>query len=311
MPTLVIVDAWLDTVPAAYSVRDPQQARLALHQWKELATYTDAAVTLICHTNRLATASARDRYGATAALRQKARMSLYCQTDDDGRLLVGPEKANGTTTVPASVFTIEPVPLFAPTADDDGTVPRLVYVGESDQTARQHVAHAFAAEHDASPSDDAVAWLALEFAAGPRWVADIKAAGEAAGYSEYQLNRAKAKLGAKSKNPGAPNAWYWALPHHRDSAPDPIHRNLATSLSPLVRGDSALSPLSDRDSASTSGDRVITNGEIQGSPRNLPSSAKSGFNSPTGPGRCPQCGFHIETQGHRDNCPANKERNQP
>jgi hypothetical protein len=28
------------------------------------------------------------------------------------------------------------------------------------------------------------------------------------------------------------------------------------------------------------------------------------FTPPAGPGRCPQCGLHIETQGHRDNCPA-------
>ncbi|MGO9354665.1 MAG: hypothetical protein ACLP3C_28920 [Mycobacterium sp.] len=132
-PALVVVDAWLDTVPAALSVRDPQQARLALHRWTELPTATDAAVSLICHTNRIASPNARDRYGSTIALRQKARMSLYCQSDEAGRLVVGPEKANGVTTVPASLLTIEAVPLFQPTADDDGTVPRLVYAGESDQ----------------------------------------------------------------------------------------------------------------------------------------------------------------------------------
>jgi hypothetical protein len=65
-PTLVIVDAWLDTVPAVLSVRDPQHARQALHPWKEVATATDAAVLLLTHTNRVASASARDRYGITA-----------------------------------------------------------------------------------------------------------------------------------------------------------------------------------------------------------------------------------------------------
>jgi RecA-family ATPase len=32
------------------------------------------------------------------------------------------------------------------------------------------------------------------------------------------------------------------------------------------------------------------------------------FNAPSGPGRCPECGFHITTQGHRDNC---SKGNQP
>ena len=83
------MDAWLDTVPAGLSVRDPQQARQALHPLKEVATITDAAVLLLCHTNRVTTANARDRYGATGELRKKARMTLYAQTDEDGCLPVG------------------------------------------------------------------------------------------------------------------------------------------------------------------------------------------------------------------------------
>jgi hypothetical protein len=33
----------------------------------------------------------------------------------------------------------------------------------------------------------------------------------------------------------------------------------------------------------------------------------TGFTPPAGPGRCDECGFHIATQGHRDDCPANTE----
>ncbi|MCV7173077.1 AAA family ATPase [Mycobacterium manitobense] len=41
---LLVVDAWLDTVPASLSVRDPQQARQALHPFKELASREGCAV---------------------------------------------------------------------------------------------------------------------------------------------------------------------------------------------------------------------------------------------------------------------------
>jgi hypothetical protein len=35
--------------------------------------------------------------------------------------------------------------------------------------------------------------------------------------------------------------------------------------------------------------------------------ASGTFTSPTGPGRCPECGWHPTTQGHAPNCPANND----
>jgi putative DNA primase/helicase len=32
-----------------------------------------------------------------------------------------------------------------------------------------------------------------------------------------------------------------------------------------------------------------------------------GFTAPSGPDRCPECGFHVPTMGHRSGCPANAE----
>lgn len=125
VPALVVVDCWLDTVTATLSVRDPQQARRASHPWREVASDTDAAVLLLGHTNRISSGNARDKYGSTAALRQKARMTLFAQHDDEGNLVVGPEKANGTAPVPASRFSVAPIQFFDPTEEHDGTVPLL------------------------------------------------------------------------------------------------------------------------------------------------------------------------------------------
>ena len=82
--------------------------------WKELATETGAAVLLLVHTNRINSANTRDRYGATYALRQKARVTLYAQCDEEDRLLVGPDKMNNGAPTPASIFTIEPIQHFEP-----------------------------------------------------------------------------------------------------------------------------------------------------------------------------------------------------
>jgi hypothetical protein len=138
-PALIVVNAWLDTVAPGLQVRDPQDARKALHPWKEVAQTTGAAVLLITHTNRDKSTDARDRYGITGELRKKARMTLYAQADDAGRLIVGPEKANAARVRAASMFVIELVQRFAPSEEDDGTVAKLQYVGDSDRTAREHV----------------------------------------------------------------------------------------------------------------------------------------------------------------------------
>ncbi|WP_343709724.1 bifunctional DNA primase/polymerase [Mycobacterium sp.] len=201
-PALVVVDAWLDTVPTRLRVRDPQDARVALHGWKEAAAATDAAVLLLIHTNRVGSASTRDKYGATYALRQKARTSLYAQNDDDGHLLVGPDKMNNGRAAPASMFGIESVQHFDPTDDDDGTVPLLAYVGDSDRTASEHVADRFedaqGGDSDGrSTAENAAGWLTdyLQSEGPNADGGDAKRCAAKNGLSERTLKRAAAKLG--------------------------------------------------------------------------------------------------------------------
>lgn len=197
-PALILVDAWLDTVPSGLSVKDPQQARRALHPWKEVATVTDAAVLLLTHTNRVDSGNARDKYGATGELRKKARLTLFAQQDDDGNLVVGVEKANTTTALPASMFMVTPIQHFPATDDHDGTVPLLRFIGESDRTARDHIVDT----HDgqagsATTVEQAAEWLRGYLDAnGP--AADSARAKKAAsdgGVSERTLQRARKKLG--------------------------------------------------------------------------------------------------------------------
>ncbi len=220
-PSLVIVDAWLDTVPGGMSVRDPQQARQALHPWKEVATVTDAAVLLLAHTNRVATANARDRYGATGALRQKARLTLFAQRDEDGTLIVGPEKSNSSGDVPASRFTIQAIQHFAATADHDGTVPVLAYAGQTDHTAREHVAEAYAAEHNGSSAatDEVSTWLMAFLKDGRRRATAAYDAGEVLGYSKDKLKRAKKRLRVQTVRDGEADAWFWELPSLKTPLP--------------------------------------------------------------------------------------------
>jgi len=125
---LVVVDAWLDVVPAALQVRDTQQARAALHPWTNIAALTGAAVLLVAHTNRLSTTNTRDKLGATVALRQKARMLLFAATPDDQRgsvLYLGPDKANTAGISNAVRFDVDVRQVRDERDDDPGTCAML------------------------------------------------------------------------------------------------------------------------------------------------------------------------------------------
>ncbi|GAB4671359.1 AAA family ATPase [Mycobacterium avium] len=266
-PALVVVDAWLDTVPPGLTVRDPQQARQALHPWKELATKTDAAMLLLCHTNRVSSANARDKYGATAELRKKTRMSLMAQLDGDDRIVVGPEKLNTGKQIAAAAFAIEPVQFFKPTDDDDGTVPRLVYAGDSAHTARELLAENYAAQHD-SGDNDSVAWLAKLLSGGPRWAVDVDTAAELDHIKDSQRRAAKRKLRVESKK-HTNGSWYWRLPEHGGRTPcDGQDVKPAHSPDAFTSSTSCQS-LENQHVAPTSKDVKMMNGETRETARGL------------------------------------------
>ncbi|ORX01318.1 hypothetical protein AWC30_13980 [Mycolicibacillus trivialis] len=220
-PAMVIVDAWLDTVPAGLQVRDPQQARQALHPWTEFAATTRASVMLLTHTNRAPTANARDKYGITSELRKKARSTLFAQADPDNPdcVLIGPEKSNIGGQVEATRFRIVSVPHFPPTDDSDGTVPKLEYVEPVGKTSRDLIGEAFHGRDDDADSPEATEaeqWLEDYLTEhGPTLSKDVKAAGRADGIGERSLARAAKKLNREHRldyvSAGFPRKTHWRL----------------------------------------------------------------------------------------------------
>ncbi len=63
-------------------------------------------------------------------------MTILAQPDqEEDVLVIGPEKSNVTAPIVASKFRIETVQVFEPTDASDGTVPRLAWVGDAEQSA--------------------------------------------------------------------------------------------------------------------------------------------------------------------------------
>lgn len=220
-PALVVVDAWLDTVPSGLQVRDPQQARQALHPWREYAASTRAAVLLLTHTNRVATANPRDKYGITSELRKKARSTLFAQADPDNAdcVLIGPEKSNIAGQTSADRFRITAVRHFEPTDSSDGMVPRLSYVESAGLSSRELISAAFYGpddDDDDSDMTEAVNWLEDYLGEHGRTPSkDVKNAARADGIAERTVKRAAEKMKRTSRlayfSEGFPRVTYWEL----------------------------------------------------------------------------------------------------
>lgn len=221
-PAFVVVDAWLDTVPSGLQVRDPQQARQALHPWREFAASTRAAVLLLTHTNRVATANPRDKYGITSELRKKARSTLFAQIDPDNAdcVLIGPEKSNIAGQSAADRFRIAAVQHFAPTDSSDGMVPLLSYVESAGMSSRELITAAFYGPGDDDDDDadmtEAMNWLNDYLTEHGRTASKmVKSSAVADGIKERTLQRAAEKMKRSGDlayfAEGFPRVTHWEL----------------------------------------------------------------------------------------------------
>jgi hypothetical protein len=220
-PALLVVDAWLDTVAGNLNIRDTQQARAALHGWKDLATRHDISVLLVTHTNRMDTANTRDLMGGTAALRQKARMVLFAARspiqDDNGQSLwVGPDKANTTGIVDAVKFQVRVEQVREATDDDPGTTALLASPASAlmpiAQLLSQWKQDEAEAERKPSKSDEAEDSL-KDYMAGTNGAApasEVKEHLRQEGYGKTAAEKAMKALGTSA--PGGPGQpWVYRL----------------------------------------------------------------------------------------------------
>src|SRR3984957_6225915 len=162
-PSLVVVDAWIDTVAGGLQVKDAQKAREAVGPWKKYAAKTGAAVLLVTHTNRQESQDIRNTYGLSGALRQVARSTMYALEDPDTEaLIVGPDKSNLGAKGVAHWFAKTPVKHFAATTNSDGTVALLESIADDHRSVQEVVAKQADAARPASKTDEIDLWLKTE-----------------------------------------------------------------------------------------------------------------------------------------------------
>lgn len=203
-PSLVVVDAWIDTVPGGLQVKDSQKARRAVSPWKDYAAETGAAILLVTHTNRQESQDIRNTYGLSAALRQVARSTMYAVEDPDTKaLLVGPDKSNLGAKGVAHRFIKTPVQHFIPTEASDGTVALLESIGDDDMSIQDLVAEQVDAAKPGPKTKAIDLWLRGILSDGRVPSADLETMARAEGYSQDQLRGARDRLGVKTIKEGS------------------------------------------------------------------------------------------------------------
>jgi AAA domain len=202
-PSLVVVDAWIDTVPGGLQVKDAQKARRAVGPWKEYAAKTGAAVLLVTHTNRQESQDIRNTYGLSGALRQVARSTMYALEDPDTKaLLVGPDKSNLGAKGVAHRFIKTPVEHFPPTEESDGTVARLDSIGDDSRSIQDFLTEQVDAAKSGPKTMAIDLWLKDILRNGPVPSSDLEAMAIAHGYSPDQLRGAGDRLGVDRNKEG-------------------------------------------------------------------------------------------------------------
>lgn len=217
---LVVVDAWLDTVSGGLQVRDTQQARSALHPWKETANRTGASVLLLVNTNRMSEGTTRDKVGGTAALRQKARMLLFAaaKPGEEGlRLLIGPDKTNTTKLQNAVEYDVLVRQVRQAKPDDPGTVAVLGNPRATDKRITGHLSEWHDEQRQASrpPTADekAETWLRgfMQQHQGKVLADSAKFAAKAAGHSPDRVTGMIKAIGGKSAPLEKGGRWFFQL----------------------------------------------------------------------------------------------------
>ncbi|WP_111718753.1 AAA family ATPase [Homoserinimonas sp. OAct 916] len=221
---IVMIDPITATIGGdLHKVSDVRQA---LDPLVSLAQETDTAIITIMHFNKGA-GNVSDKISGSHAFRDASRSVLLFATDEEtGQRIVTLDKSNYSKGRGDSfAFNLQSVTINT----DDGEqteVAAVEYLGETELSVSDIVNRG---ADDGSDSDraDAQSFIleVLLEQGGSAKAREVMAAGKTQGYSESQVNKARAKAGAKSKRIGfgANSSVYWIHPEHElDAIDSPI-----------------------------------------------------------------------------------------
>jgi hypothetical protein len=272
---LVIVDVLMAYLPGGTDSHKDQDIRAVLARLAALADATGATVLLLRHLNKAKGADPLYRGGGSIGIVGAARAAMLVapDPDDPDRRVLAWSKSNLAPTPDSLAYRlIDTEPLH---------VAQVVWDGVSGHTARSLLVGADGDDSAYSAASEAETWLGdyLTIEGPCAASSDVKAAAAKVGISERTLQRAAKKLGVVITKRGFPAVTEWSLPAQSRQSRQCFELGATGATEDIRVAVGATGP--------------------------------PGFTPPSGPGRCDECGFHTETQGHRDTCSKHDEDDEP
>jgi hypothetical protein len=185
---LVVVDPFMAFLDGELDSHRDQDVRRCLHQLKELAQRTGAAILLVRHLNKVGHNVAMYRGGGSIGIIGAARSALIVGRDpDDPQARVLASVKSNLGPMPRSlVYHTETV----------GDVSRIAWGEETDLTANDILGHPDSRGVKSRPEQCADIIRAV-LAKGPVDSGDLDARCKAAGFTEYAIRQARKELGVR------------------------------------------------------------------------------------------------------------------
>jgi hypothetical protein len=277
---LVIVDVLMAYLPIGTDSHKDQDIRAVLARLAALADATGATVLLLRHLNKAKGGDPLYRGGGSIGIVGAARAAMLVAPDPDNpdRRVLAWSKSNLAPTPDSLIYRlVDTEPLH---------VAEIAWDGVSGHSARSLLSADLSAENEPadSPAQEARDFITdyLMDHGSEVPAADVLKAGRKAGFTDTDLKNARARsskprIGSRKASFGG--GWVWAI--DPESPPKPPSEGVKT---PKVSTPESKTP----------------SGSVTPS-----------FTPPSGPGRCDECGFHTETQGHRDTCSKHTDDDEP
>ena len=211
---LVIVDVLMAYLPSQTNTYRDQDVRLALAPLAEMAGRHGVTVICVRHLTKAPGGNPIYRGGGSIGIIGGARAGLLVAKDPDNSemMVLAQTKSNLGPPMPSLTYQIETT---------SNGIPRIVWIGESQQTAASLLAASAGDEEERGALADAKDFLEQELCDGPRKVKELERLAENSGINTRTLRRAREAIVTPQKmGVGKDGYWAWKLKNPKD---DHIH----------------------------------------------------------------------------------------
>lgn len=223
---LLVADPLLSMIDGKINDYRAAEVRQALEPLIAAADKNHFTILGLAHFTKSGAADPLGRIAGSGAFGQLIRSAIVFSRveeseDDEPGFVMSLEKNNlGRTDLPSHEYSIEPVTVDIP-GDEPAYISRFVLGPESSTSVKEQMVAAGRPDDDKSAVSEAGDWLReyLEDEDGVGVLSDIRKYSKKAGFSDSSIDRAKKKLGLRTKQTGfgKDKASYWYLP---ESAPE-------------------------------------------------------------------------------------------